>query len=89
MQVFGEIFRELSPFLLAVFLLYGLGSLAMEAFQEVRKWRRPEPPQPPPEPRRYRVLVEDQDGWPIRTYHRLPADAVGRVLQEIERNKPA
>ena len=88
MQVFGDIFRELSPFILALLILYGLGGLAMDVAQEVRKWRRPEPPKPSPDPRRYRVLVEDHDGWPIRTY-RLPADAVGRVLQEIERNKPA
>lgn len=88
MQVFGDIFRELSPFILAMLILYGLGGLAMEVAQEVRKWRRPDPPKPSPEPRHYRVFLEAEDGWPLRSF-KIPIEAATRLVRDLERDKPA
>lgn len=73
--------------LVAAFLLlaaYGVGSLAGEASNAFRKWLRGDPPKP----RQYRVTIEDADGWPLRSY-RLPAEAAGRLVRDLERDKPA
>ena len=52
--------------LAAVLLLaaYGLGPVAADASNSLRKWLRGEPPKP----RQYRVTVEADDGWPLRSY---------------------
>lgn len=63
---------------------YGLGALAADTSNGFRKWLLGDRPKP----RQYRVTVEDHDGWPIRTYI-LPSEAIGRLLREIERDKPA
>lgn len=62
---------------------YGLGAVVAEAADALRKWLRGEPPKP----RQYRVTVEDADGWPLRTY-RLPGEAIGRLMRDLERDKP-
>jgi hypothetical protein len=62
---------------------YGLGALAGEASNGFRKWLRGERPKP----RQYRIVVEDHDGWPLRSY-RLPAEAAGRLVRDLERDKP-
>ena len=63
---------------------YGLGAVAAEAADALRKWLRDEPPKPRP----YRVVVEDADGWPLRSY-RLPAEAAARLVRDLERDQPA
>jgi hypothetical protein len=68
-----------------VVAFYCCSRTAMEFAESYRNAGRPEPT-PPPKPREYRVVVEDVDGWPIRSFG-LPAEKVGRLLREIERDK--
>ena len=61
---------------------YGLGAVAADASAGLRKWLWGERPKP----RHYRVVVEDADGWPLRSY-RLPAEAASRLVRDLERDK--
>ena len=70
----------------AVFLLasYGLGNLASDASNALRNWLLGDPPKP----KQYRVTVEADDGWPLRSY-KLPVEAAARLVRDLERDKPA
>ena len=82
-----EIYRLVADWWLVVAVLllasYGLGALATNLADDFRKWLRGERPKPRP----YRVTVEDADGWPLRSF-RLSAGAAGRLVQDLERDKP-
>lgn len=82
-----EIYRLVCDwwFVVAVLLLacYGLGALAGNLATDFRKWLWGERSKP----RQYRVVVEDHDGWPLRSY-RLPAEAAARLVRDLERDKP-
>ena len=41
---------------------------------------------PPAKPRRYRIRIENEDGWPLES-HEVSSEAVGRVLRDLEREK--
>ena len=83
-----EIYRIICDWWLVVAVLllacYGLGALAGNLAADFRKWLRGEPPKPRP----YRVVIEDADGWPLRSY-RLPAEAAARLVHDLERDQPA
>lgn len=68
--------------LIILLAAYGLGALAGEISDRLRIWLWGERPKP----RRYRITVEDYDGWPLRSYQ-LPAHAVGQLVRDLDRDK--
>ena len=67
-----------------LFLLafYGLGALAGDVPAALRQWRRGEPYKPKP----YRITVEADDGWPMRSYT-LPREAAARLVNQLDRDR--
>lgn len=62
------------------FCAAGLFIWCTDQLAAFRQWLNP-----PPKPRRYRVLVQDDDGWPLRSYSLEPG-RVGKLLQDIDRD---
>lgn len=76
---------SLWPVFVLSFLTYCvLGWAAVSGEEAFNRWRGEPPPKPKPKP--YRVTIQDGEGWPLRSYS-LPADAAGRLLQDLERDR--
>lgn len=70
------------PWFLVGVLLATIG-LGMEyVFRAYRDKHRPEPYKPKP----YRVTVEADDGWPMRSYS-LPREAAARLVNQLDRER--
>ena len=89
MELFLELFdaATVGSIVGGAFMAGFIGSAyAAFAFSELKFFKRLMPQPPPPKPRTYRVTVEDEEGWPLRSYS-LPVDLVGRMVRDLDRNR--
>ena len=68
------------PLILLMPACYGAGAWAGEARRRLWSGR------PESKPRPYRVTIETDDGWPLRSYT-LPPEAAGRLARDLDRDR--
>ena len=71
-------------FLLKVGSLVAVVLAVNYAFRDVIAGFLPKPP--PYKPKPYRVTVEADDGWPMRSYT-LPREAAARLVNQLDRDR--